>query len=624
MAKKHIKDFHAEDTDLLHLNSPVTQQSHYFKLAQHEVIGKDNQHVVVLTDVTEKIKLQTKFTSEKELSSEYLNIAKIMILALDLNGNITQINRAGRELLGYSKSEIIGLNWFDTFIPIEHQPMIRGYFNAMIMGDENIPHNNEGLVVTKEGKQRLISCKHTVLKNEAGEIMGTLSSAEDITDLKSSQKELAFLAHHDVLTGLDNRNSLLTRIEQAIKKSQRSKDSFALCFIDLDNFKFINDSYGHKAGDELLIAVSKRIKHAVRDSDAVARFGGDEFVILLEDFENNAEISNIAEKLVHIFSEPIKFNSHTMLITISLGVSVFPDDATTIDSLLQNADIAMYEAKRKGKNRYALYNKKMASEAIKRARIIQELTIAITDNQIEVFYQPLVNQTTQETVGLEALARWQHPTRGMTLPEEFIPISEEAGLIVPLGEMILRQACHDIVELQNQKLFDGYVSVNVSGAQIESSKFYKMLTKTLKETNIEPSTVEIEITESVVMTNPEQWNTLFKQLKSIGLKIAIDDFGTGYSSLFQLSQLSLDKLKIDKSFIHRLDKDKKARTVAQAIINLSHSMNMTSIAEGVETETQKAFLNEQDCEVGQGFLFAKPMSFTELKQWLLNLKKQSI
>jgi len=622
--QQNIDDEKTQDsTDFVHIKSPINQEIHHFDVSHFIIEDNPNNCITVLTDVTEKLKIKAQFNSEKELSSEYLNIAKIMILALDLQGNITQINKAGCELLGYSKNKIIGQNWFEQFVPKDQQSILTDYFNKLTNGDNQIDFTNENYIVTKDGSQRLVSSNNTVLKNAAGDIIGSLSSAEDITDLKRSQEELAFLAHHDVLTGLDNRNSLQQRILQAIKKSQRSKDCFALCFIDLDNFKFINDSYGHKAGDELLIAVSKRIKDAVRDSDTVARFGGDEFVILLEDIEHTSEVSLIADKLLKAFSKPVHFDSHNLVITISMGVSVYPQDATTLDLLLKNADIAMYEAKRKGKNRYALYNKQMASDAINRATTIQELTKAITDGHIGVYYQPIINQITQKPVGIEALARWHHPSRGLTLPDEFIPIAEEAGLIIPLGEQILCQACNDIATLHKEDLFDGYVSVNVSGAQIEHSKFYKMLNNTLKETNIKPSMLEIEITESVVMSNPEQWNTLFDQLKSIGLKIAIDDFGTGFSSLSQLSQLSLDKLKIDKSFIHRLDNDEKARTVAQAIISLSHSMNMTSIAEGVETEAQRTFLNQQNCDVVQGFLFAKPMNLVELKQWLLTYKKQS-
>jgi len=393
-------------SDFVHIKSPVSQELHHFDVSHFIIENNPSNCITVLTDVTEKLKIKAQFNSEKELSSEYLNIAKIMILALDLNGNITQINQAGCELLGYPKNKIIGKNWFELFIPKEQQPMMLDYFNELIKGGDDQTHfNNENLIVTKDGAQRLISSNNTVLRNAAGDIIGSLSSAEDITDLKRSQEELAFLAHHDVLTGLDNRNSLQQRILQAIKKSQRSKNCFALCFIDLDNFKFINDSYGHKAGDELLIAVSQLIKKTVRDSDAVARFGGDEFVILLEDIEHNSEVSLIADKLLKAFSNPIHFDSHNLVITISMGVSVYPQDATTLDLLLKNADIAMYEAKRKGKNRYALYNKQMASDAINRATTIQELTKAITDGHIGVYYQPIINQITQKPVGIEALAR---------------------------------------------------------------------------------------------------------------------------------------------------------------------------------------------------------------------------
>lgn len=598
------------------LVNTTSQEIHFFDCQVTPIIYTENQHIIVLNDISETVKAQRALNYERELSEKYLEVAKVIMIALDTEANIKMINASGTQLLGYSKEEIIGKNWFDLIIDSDNKPSLQTYFKSIIQGDVSVPDNFENTIIAKDGSKRSVHWKNTLLTDDFGNITGTLSSALDITELKASQKQLEFLALHDPLTGLDNRQSLEILLDQSIKNAHRNSSLFAVCFIDLDNFKYINDRHGHKAGDELLIAVSKRIKDTIRESDTIARFGGDEFVILLDKITHENEIIRTVEKLIRAFNTPLNFAEHSMLITMSMGVSVYPNDANQISPLLQNADMAMYEAKQKGKNQYALYNQKMAIATFNRAQLINDLTAAISEDQFVMHYQPQIDQLTQKVVGIEALVRWDHPERGLVLPDDFIPVAEEAGLIISLGEKLLRKACLDITHLHNETAFNGHVAINISGVQIESQKFFSMLEKVLTETCTTPSSIEIEITESVVMSNPEQWVALFKKLKTIGLKIAIDDFGTGYSSLSHLSRLPLDKLKIDKSFIQNITTDSKARTVAQAIINLSHSMNMTTIAEGIETEAQKTFIAEQNCSVVQGFLFAKPMPLSELKAWL--------
>lgn len=601
------------------IENPTTKKTHYFDCQASPIEHAEGEDILVLNDITEANRIRAELSNQKERSLQYLDVAKVMMVGLDPKGNINLINQAGAKLLGYSKSELLGKNWFELMLPKEERDQVYQYF-LQLMADDTLFsegfENYENHITTKNGERRLLSWKNALLKDEFGHTTGLLSSAEDVTEIRASQNELNFLAHHDTLTKLDNRQSMEIRLDQIIKQAKRNNSAFGICFIDLDNFKFVNDSYGHSTGDELLVAVAERITNTVRESDTVVRFGGDEFIIIVEDIENVEHFENVAKKLIRAFKQPVQFSEYKMPVTMSMGLSFYPQDADNIESLVQTADIAMYEAKRKGKNQYALYDPKMSSIALKRAKLQQEMVTGLQEKQFTLYYQPQVDQINQEVVGIEALVRWQHPHRGLVLPEEFIDVAETAGLIIPLGEQVLRQACEDIAFLHDNNHFNGYVSVNISGVQIEHKTFMGMVKEVLEDTQIDPKLLEMEITESVVMSAPDHWSALFKQLKSIGLKIAIDDFGTGYSSLSHLSKLPLDKIKIDKSFIHQLKDDEKARTVTQAIINLSNSMNMVSIAEGIETKEQQAFLAEQNCHIGQGYLFAKPMTRAELTSWL--------
>ncbi|MEA3405347.1 MAG: EAL domain-containing protein [Pseudomonadota bacterium] len=598
------------------LTNPITKQVHLFDCNVHAIQNTDSENVVILTDITHSVDVHNQLKHQQSLSDQYLDVAKVMMVALDSEAQISMINQAGCDILGYSQQELISQNWFDMIIDVEDTRPLKRYFKSLMKGDEQVSETHENEVCTKSGMKRLLSWKNAILKDRLGRVTGLISSAEDVTDLRKSQDELKFLAHHDVLTGLDNRKSLEIRLDQALKNAHRHGSLVAVCFIDLDNFKTINDSYGHDVGDELLIAVTKRIQETLRENDILARFGGDEFVVVLEEIKHQHEVSMIVKKLIAAFNQPLSFAHLSMIMTMSLGVSVYPDDGLECNTLFQNADTAMYEAKNKGKNQFALYNFEMSIANQKRAVLQQELMVAVHEQQFVVFYQPQLDHQNKKVVGVEALVRWQHPEKGLIAPDEFIGLAEEVGYIVPIGKHVLRQACLDIKSLHDQQLFDGYVSVNISGVQIDSELFFSTVEEILQETNIKPSMLEVEITESVVMTNPDRWISLFKNLKSIGLKIAIDDFGTGYSSLSQLSKLPLDKLKIDKSFVKDLPHDDKARSVAQAIINLSHSMNMETLAEGVETHEQNQYLNDQNCSIGQGYLFARPMPLEELKDWL--------
>ncbi len=598
------------------LLNPKTQIMHYFDCEVNQIALSDNERVVVLNDITLATTIRLELDYEKSLSQRYLNVVPIIIVALDVNANVTLVNHAGCAMLGYSQDELIGQNWFEMVIEAESVPTLKHVFLQIVLGHQPYPESYENEVICKDGSKRLLSWRNALLTDDSGHVVGTLSSAEDVTELRVVQKNNAFLAHHDALTGLDNRKSLEIHLEQAIKKSHRKHEKFAVCFIDLDNFKIINDSYGHKAGDGLLLSVTDRIKKTIRESDTLARFGGDEFVILLDEIGSEEDVVNTAQKLVDLFKTPMEFCGYSAMSSMSMGVSVYPDDGADSGQLLQLADVAMYDAKNRGKNQFSLYNQEMTVKAVRRASLQEELTAAVTEKQFLVHYQPQLAQQNQTVLGIEALVRWQHPEKGLIAPDNFICLSEEVGLIVPIGEFVLRQACQDIQILHAEEGFQGYVSVNISGVQIENNQFLSMVENVLFETKVDPNLIEMEITESVVMSNPEQWIELFKRLKLLGVKLAIDDFGTGYSSLSQLSQLPLDKLKIDKSFVKDLGHDHKARAVAEAIINLSKSMNMVSLAEGVETQAQNDFLTEKNCSIGQGFLFAKPMPLEVLKEWL--------
>jgi diguanylate cyclase (GGDEF)-like protein len=425
------------------------------------------------------------------------------------------------------------------------------------------------------------------------------------------EEKLQTMAYHDILTGLPNRAMLYPFLKKAIARCKRKKQEMAVMFIDLDRFKFINNTMGHDLGDQLLIQVSERLVKCVRDGDIVTRHGGDEFIIIIED-SGKLEVNGIAERILKQFMIPFKLGGEEFFSSPSIGISMYPNDGPTIDDLIKNADTAMYMTKKRGGNNYHYFIHE--DEAITERKIIIErgLKKALDQQEFEVHYQPKVSLDTSEIYGLEALLRWNHPELGYIPPDEFIPIAEETGMILPIGRWILEEACKQNKRWQAKGIFIS-VAVNVSVLQFEDTRFVENVKEILINTGLAPKFLGIEITESVVQ-NIERSSTIIHELKKLGVEVSLDDFGTGYSSLSVLNKLPIDIVKIDKSFVHEISKNTNTASLVVVMIDIGKIIKFGLVAEGIETEEQALFLRENGCRFGQGYYFSRPVKAEKIEE----------
>lgn len=433
----------------------------------------------------------------------------------------------------------------------------------------------------------------------------------DVTERKQAEEQLLYNAFHDSLTGLPNRALFMERLGYVVESGKRHKDQlFAVLFIDLDRFKIINDSLGHTFGDQLLIGIASRLKACLRPTDMMARLGGDEFTILLEDIKDISDAVHIADRIQAQLTRHFDLGGQEVFTTASIGIALSARNYDQPEALLRDADIAMYRAKALGKARFEVFNLDMHTRAVAMLQLETDLRLAIERREFQVYYQPIVSLKTGTITGFEALVRWQHPERGLIVPAEFIPLAEENGLIVPLGYWVLRQACHQIKLWQTQYPCSPplTVSVNISGKQFSEPDLIQQFSQILQDTKLNPQSLRLEITESVLIENTESVVSTLLQLKAMNIQLYMDDFGTGYSSLSYLHRFPIDTLKIDRSFISTMDVDSKNSKIVQTIIMLAHNLGMDVIAEGIETEDQQAKLKNLGCEYGQGYFFSKPLA----------------
>lgn len=534
------------------------------------------------------------------------------VLICEPDNTIIAVNRAFCISTGYDEKEIIG-NHISFLKSSSHSESF--YRHVYTILKKKGAWQGEIWNPRKDGTSYSAWLTINSAIDEKGQLDHYIGVFSDISHLKESQKELDFLAHHDPLTELPNRTLLNDRLQQAIHKAERDGSMMALCFIDLDNFKNVNDSYGHSYGDAILLQVSKRLKMLIRKSDTLARIGGDEFVLVINDVKAKDDLVHIVTKLLDIFEIPFLVKKHTFFVTASIGISLFPEDGSTAEVLIKNADAAMYQAKAEGKSTFAFYTKELTDQSMMRLNLENNMKEAIGKEEFCVYYQPQINLQTGQLTGMEALVRWCHPEKGIIPPNVFIPLAEETRMIIPIGDYVLTQVCKDWHILHSLG-FNGHIAVNISGIQIENGDFMASLEEILATQKMPPEKIELEITESTVMKDSKQWIVLLQNIKKRGLRISIDDFGTGYSSLNTLRHLPIDKLKIDLSFVKDLPHEKSACAIASTIIDLSMNMEMTALAEGVETEAQMKYLRQLSCDEAQGYLFAKPMPMGTLKEWM--------
>ncbi len=456
-----------------------------------------------------------------------------------------------------------------------------------------------------------------MISKNINQLAQTISKRE--SELKESQKELEYLSLHDHLTTLPNRRYFMLKLENAIEKAKNEKTHIAVMFLDLDQFKQINDTLGHDIGDKLLKTVSERLSDTLNDSNTLARIGGDEFLILFEDIKNLRNIEVTAQKLLADFKVPFECNKHEIISSASIGITIYPNDGKDSITLIKNADLAMYKSKNDGRNGYCFFSKDLSIQLEERTAYVNALKSATsTFDEFYLMYQPKISLKTGKVEGIEALVRWQSPTLGFVPPDQFISIAEETNMILPLGEWIAQKACSDFVALQKEGITIEHISVNVSTIQLIHSDLIKMIKSLIKSTNINPKQLEIEITESYVATDESTAIKTLQKLRDMDINLAIDDFGTGYSSLKYLKDLPVNRLKIDKSFVDDLPDSHESAAVCKAIISLAKTFNLSITAEGVENEAQLKFLRELQCDEIQGYYFSKPLKIDELKEFYKN------
>lgn len=471
-------------------------------------------------------------------------------------------------------------------------------------------------IIRSDGEERWLEDRARVVLGTDGRAVRFDGVKSDITERKKREHQIEYLATHDDLTGLPSRNLLTDRLAQEITRARRTGRSFALLFIDLDHFKLVNDSYGHPLGDSLLKTVAEEIRKLVREGDTVVRLGGDEFVILLSSLRNPEDTVWVTRKILELFSRPLTVENRELGITASIGASLYPSDGQDLDTLLMNADTAMYRVKNLGRNGVQFYTLEMSAQTQERVALQGSLRQALELQQFKLHYQPQVDIRSRRIIGMEALIRWNHPELGMLPPAKFIPLAEETGLFLPIGEWVLRTACAQNKAWQAAGLPAVTVAVNLSARQFRQEDLVKSVTTALADSGLEARYLELELSESLIMNNPEADITVLKKLKTLGVRLSIDNFGTGYSSLNHLKRFPIDRLKIDQSFLHDINTGPDDGAITQAVFTLGHSMNFNVIGEGVETEAQLAFLRVRGCGHGaQGYLFSRPLPAADLITW---------
>lgn len=571
-----------------------------------------------LRNAIERKAVEDALYVEKERALVTLNSIGDAVLCTNISGNVTYLNLVAEKLTGWTREEATGQPLLDIFRIIDGETRKPGRDPMQMAMEQNktVGLTPNCVLVRRDGFESPIEDSAAPIHDRAGRVIGAVIVFHDVSTARAMSMQMSHSAQHDVVTNLPNRLLLNDRISQSIALARRQDRPIALLFLDLDHFKYINDSLGHAAGDKLLQSISNRLLSCVRNSDTVSRQGGDEFVVLLSEITHADDAAICAQKILLSLNAPLSIGDQTLHTSGSIGISVYPQDGEDAETLIKNADMAMYHAKERGRSNFQFFATEMNLKAVARQTLEGKLRRALERGEFLLHYQPKVNLSTREITGVEALIRWLQPERGLISPSEFVPIAEDCGLIVRIGRWALGEACRQAREWQDIGLPLQRISVNVSATEFRAKTFVAGVSTALRETGLDARYLDLELTEGVLMSNAKVAVAVLRELKTMGLHLAVDDFGTGYSSLSYLQEFPIDVLKIDQSFVQRITGDPDDSTIVRAIIDMGKNLKLRVVAEGIETQQQLAYLQTQRCEEGQGYLFSRPVNASEFAHLL--------
>jgi diguanylate cyclase (GGDEF)-like protein/PAS domain S-box-containing protein len=592
----------------------------YLVKSQIDTYGTTRGLLRALRYSIERKNLEDALFVEKERAQVTLNSIGDAVACTDSSGNVTFLNLVAAKLTGWSLQEAAGRPMTEVFriLDTTNREVIPNPTDRTVRENQIVPLRENSILIRRDGFEIPIEDSIAPIHDGEGQPAGAVIVFRDVSVARAMALQMAHSAQHDFLTGLPNRMLLNDRISQAITLARRHMRHVAVLFLDLDGFKHINDSLGHPTGDKLLQSIARRLVGCVRASDTVSRQGGDEFVVLLSEVQLSEDTAITAKRILQAVAAPHSVGQHDLHVTASIGVSVYPEDGLDTDTLLKNADTAMYQAKENGRQSFQFFKPAMNARAVERQFIEEGLRRALERQEFELYYQPKVNLTTGAITGAEALIRWLHPTRGLVSPTDFIPVAEDCGLILPIGAWALREACK-----QAQAWIDGglptmTMAVNVSAMEFRNKNFLDGLVAILAETGFDPKLLELELTESVLMKHAASTAVILRTLRESGVRVAVDDFGTGYSSLSYLQKFPIDAVKIDQSFIRQISTAGDDTTIVKAVIGMARGLKLRVIAEGVETQEEAAFLRAYRCEEAQGYFFSRPVPAQQFAIFLKN------
>jgi diguanylate cyclase (GGDEF)-like protein/PAS domain S-box-containing protein len=610
----------AEDEDLAKLALQRGAQDYLVKgRFDHYILPK------MLSNMLERTAHADVLFEEKERAQVTLNSIGDAVVSTNATGHVTYLNVVAESMTGWSREEAAGHSIEEVFPIInaatrEHvpNPMASAIHQNKIIG-----LTSNCVLVRRDGSETAIEDSAAPIHDRHGHVTGAVMVFHDVTTARAMSARMSHLAQHDSLTDLPNRALLADRLGQSMALAYRHRQKMAVLYLDVDRFKNVNDSLGHAIGDRLLRSVAQRLVGCVRVTDTVSRQGGDEFVVLLSEETHAQDAAISAEKIILSLSKPFHIDQHEISVTASIGIAIYPDDGTDAETLMKHSDFALLHAKNMGRNNYQFFKADMNVRALETQSLENSLRHALERQEFVLHYQPKMNLETGSIVGVEALIRWHHPQRGVVLPGQFIPIAEDCGFIVPISRWVLREGCRQARAWQDEGLAPMRIAINISAVDLRSKDFTAGVRSILSETGLEPRYLELELTETFLMQDPQATAAVLRELKVMGVQLALDDFGTGYSSLSYLKRFPIDTLKIDRSFVCGLAADADDASIVAAVISMGRSLRMRVVAEGVETEQQLKFLQEHNCPEGQGYYFSHPVDAEGITALLGNTAAQA-